>query len=350
MVTGVRRTGIALVLLALVLLLPVGAGAQDTPPAEGPPPAEDHRPDGRIRRKSSPTWVGDGIYNITSIGQTRVAVIPRGAVARFVVRFDNDGTDGDTFVVQGSKNTRYFLISYFVDGVPVSSLVRNGTYRFNDVAPGDHRLMTVEFQARNTAPVGSNAVSRISVRSAEESGLLDRVKAVVYRSQGIETRIEGTTFTNRATAERWARQQGATPRFVSNAGLYFELAASRGIRPEIAYAQSAKETGYGQFGGVIDASFNNPCGLKTAAGGGNGDPDAHQRFVTWRQGVTACLDHLALYAGAPGYPRSVTPDPRHFESVYATAPTVERLGGHWAPDPDYGRSIVRDFLNPLLGS
>ncbi len=197
MVTGVRRTGIALVLLALVLLLPVGAGAQETPPAEGPAPAEDHRPDGRIRRRSSPTWVGDGIYNIASIGQTRVAVIPRGAVARFVVRFDNDGTDPDTFVVQGSRNTRYFLIGYFVDGAPVSSLVRNGTYRFNDVAPGAHRLMTVEFQARNTAPVGSNAVSRISVRSAEESGLLDRVKAVVYRSQGIETRIEGTTFTSR---------------------------------------------------------------------------------------------------------------------------------------------------------
>ncbi len=74
------------------------------------------------------------------------------------------------------------------------------------------------------------------------------------------------------------------------------------------------------------------------------------RFVNWRQGITACIDHLGLYAGAPGYPRTSTPDPRHFASIYATAPTVERLGGHWAPDPDYGRSIVRDYLNPLLGS
>ena len=349
MAYGGRKVWSALAVAAALLALPVVAVAQE-PPAEGPPPAEDHRPDGRIRRRISPTWVGDAIYNIDSVGQTRVAVIPSGATARFAVRFDNDGTDPDTFVVQGSKNTRHFLISYFVDGAPVSSLVRNGIYRFNDVPAGGFRTMTVEIKARNTAPVGSKAISRIAVRSDLETGLLDRVKAVAYRSQGTETRIEGNTFTNRATAERWARQQGASPRFVSNARLYFELAPSRGIRPEIAYAQSGKETGYGNFGGVIDATWNNACGLKITAGGGNGDPDAHQRFVNWRQGVTACIDHLALYAGAPGYPRANTPDPRHFESVYATAPTVERLGGRWAPDPGYGRSIVRDYLNPLLGS
>ena len=48
--------------------------------------------------------------------------------------------------------------------------------------------------------------------------------------------------------------------------------------------------------------------------------------------------------------QAVTPDPRHFASVYNTARTVERLGGAWAPAPDYGISIVNDYLNPLLGS
>jgi hypothetical protein len=65
--------------------------------------------------------------------------------------------------------------------------------------------------------------------------------------------------------------------------------------------------------------------------------------------VIACIDHLALYAGAPTYPRPNSPDPRHFESIYAVAPTVERLGGRWAPAPDYGTSIVRDYLTPMLG-
>ena len=349
MARGGRRTGTALLLLAVVLLLPVGVDAQEAPPAEGPPPAEDHRPDGRIRRKSSPVWAGDGIYNTTSVGQTQVAVVPRTTIARFVVRFDNDGTDPDTFVIQGSKNTERFLISYTVDGAPVSSHVRNGTYRLRDVAPGAFRLMTVEVVARSPAAVGDHVAARIAVSSGEEEGLVDRVKAVVYRGPG-RTQIVGETFTTLATAERWAGDREATPRFVTNARLYFELAPSRGVRPEIAYAQSAKETGYGNFGGVIDATWRNPCGLKTAEGGGNDDPEAHQRFDTWRQGVTACIDHLALYAGAPGYPRPVTPDPRHFPFLQGVAPTVEQLGTRWAPDPEYGVSIVFDYLHPLLGS
>ncbi|MGO0807090.1 hypothetical protein ACTPEF_24150, partial [Clostridioides difficile] len=39
----------------------------------------------------------------------------------------------------------------------------------------------------------------------------------------------------------------------------------------LAVAQSAKETGFCNFGGVLDASFKNPCGLKTSVGGSDTD-------------------------------------------------------------------------------
>ena len=142
-------------------------------------------------------------------------------------------------------------------------------------------------------------------------------------------------------AQAWAASQGATPTFVRLARLYWRLAPQRGIRPELAYAQAAKETNFGRFTGVVDASFHNPCGLKRTAGGGNYDPRAHRRFRTWRQGVTAHLDHLALYAGARGYPRRRTPDPRHFSFLHGRARTVQALGGKWAPSRTYGREILR---------
>lgn len=152
-------------------------------------------------------------------------------------------------------------------------------------------------------------------------------------------------------AQVWARGRGATEEFTGLAPLYWQLAPMRGgVRPEVAYAQAAKETAFGRFGGVIDASFRNPCGLKTSRGGGNNEPAAHQRFPDWETGVNAHLDHLALYAGAPGYPRGDTPDPRHFPSIRGVSPTVEALGGRWAPSPDYGVSIVRDYLAPLLAT
>lgn len=169
-------------------------------------------------------------------------------------------------------------------------------------------------------------------------------------ADALGTFIAGTPRTTVDNAQLWAAHRKATPEFVGLAPLFWQIAPARGgVRADIAYAQSAKETGYGRFGGVIDATFKNPCGMKTTAGGPNSDPDAHQRFASWEEGITACIDHLALYAGAPGYPRADSPDPRHFPFLLGTARTVEELSGKWAPSPDYGYSIVRDYLNPMIG-
>jgi hypothetical protein len=123
---------------------------------------------------------------------------------------------------------------------------------------------------------------------------------------------------------------------------YFEYAPERGVRPEVAFAQSCKETGFGRFGRAVTPEHRNPCGLKvTRPVGPDHNPDDHARFPTWDVGVIAHVDHLALYAGAPSYPREDTPDPRHFTFITGRAKTVEELGGKWAPAPSYGKSIVR---------
>ncbi|EKQ50501.1 MULTISPECIES: N-acetylmuramoyl-L-alanine amidase [unclassified Clostridium] len=143
-------------------------------------------------------------------------------------------------------------------------------------------------------------------------------------------------------AKKWAKSKGATQTFINLADLYFEYASDHGgVNPAIAYVQSAKETGFGKFGGVLDESFHNPCGLKTEAGGDNTDPNAHQKFDSWDEGVQAHLDHLALYAGASGYPRDDTYDPRHFVTIKGNATTVNSLSGKWAPSATYGEEISK---------
>lgn len=37
-------------------------------------------------------------------------------------------------------------------------------------------------------------------------------------------------------------------------------------------------------------------------------------------------------------------------SYWGSAPNVEDLGGRWAPSPDYGASIVDDYLTPMLAT
>lgn len=147
-----------------------------------------------------------------------------------------------------------------------------------------------------------------------------------------------TATVGQATA--WARALGATQAFIGLADIFWKEATTRGVNPVVAYCQSAIETGYGKFGGVLDASYNNPCGMKTTAGGSDTDKNAHQRFPSWEVGIAAQVDHLALYAGAAGYPKSDSPDPRHFPYIAGKCKTVEALGGCWAPSPTYGTNIV----------
>src|SRR5471030_18541 len=82
--------------------------------------------------------------------------------------------------------------------------------------------------------------------------------------------------------KKWAKSKGATDTFINLADLYFEYSSDCGdVNPAIAYVQAAKETGFGKFGGVLDESYHNQCGLKNASGGGDTDKDAHQKFDSW---------------------------------------------------------------------
>ncbi|OPX47419.1 SH3 domain-containing protein [Clostridium thermobutyricum] len=172
---------------------------------------------------------------------------------------------------------------------------------------------------------------------------------LVSTSSQLEIKNEDKSIISSPTAsveqmQKWARSKGATETFISLAPKYMKLYSSHGgINPIVAYAQSALETGYGNFGGVIDESYNNPCGMKTKEAGGNtdSDPNAHQKFDSWEDGISAHLDHLALYAGANGYPRVETKDPRHFSFIFGRAKSVLGLSGAWASDKQYGEKVLK---------
>ena len=150
--------------------------------------------------------------------------------------------------------------------------------------------------------------------------------------------IISATQTTVEQAQAWARSKGASEAFIAIAAFYWAQATAIGINPEGAYCQAAHETGYGNFGGTdkqfsATAAMHNLCGLKSH------DGSVTQSFYCWEDGIAAHLDHLALYAGVDGYPKSNSLDPRQFASIKSLAKTFLALGTHWAPDPDYGKYI-----------
>lgn len=148
----------------------------------------------------------------------------------------------------------------------------------------------------------------------------------------------------------WALEKGAPEWFSCDlAKVYWRLAPLHGIRPEVAYAQAAHETGFGKFGRAVTREHNNYCGLKVAKPGADDAADSHASFPTPEVGVTAHLEHIGLYAGAPGYPKYVPIDTRHFGYLLGRAKTVQEWSGKWAPSLSYHEKIVV-MINQIIAN
>jgi hypothetical protein len=108
-------------------------------------------------------------------------------------------------------------------------------------------------------------------------------------------------------------------------------------------AQALKETGNGNFRGLIRPEFYNTCGLKlrhlSLFPETTGEkPLAHSAFASWDVGAEAHAQHLRAYAGFPVTDRLIV-DPRYWLVVGQHRETWAELSGGWAPGAAYGAEI-----------
>lgn len=127
---------------------------------------------------------------------------------------------------------------------------------------------------------------------------------------------------------------------------YYEEGEREGVRPDVAFAQALKETGYFRYGGTVTPDQNNYCGLGTTSTVVKG-----AYFDSSQLGVRAHIQHLLAYASTR-LPKAPVVDPRYdlVRSVYGdnTLGKWEELNGRWAvPGYTYGQSILELFNNIL---
>ena len=134
--------------------------------------------------------------------------------------------------------------------------------------------------------------------------------------------------------------------------IFYEEAETEGIRVEVAFTQSMKETGFLQFGGDVKVEQFNFAGL-----GATGNSEAGADFSNYgkqgvRMGVRAQMQHLKCYANDKPLKNECV-DPRWGNWLRKKAPYVEWLGINenpykvgWATDKKYGYSI-RKMISDL---
>jgi len=163
-----------------------------------------------------------------------------------------------------------------------------------------------------------------------------------------ETQMIGEPQVRIEQAKKWAEENNASENFVLAADFYWQYGELTGIRPEILYAQSAKETAFGRYGGRVLPEQNNFAGIKTKTATGDETYD-HETFATQEDGVRGHFNHMSAYLGLEPIGE---PHERYFSvskmTWAGTIKTLEDLGGRWCPDLYYGYSILHHFITPMM--
>ncbi len=148
------------------------------------------------------------------------------------------------------------------------------------------------------------------------------------------------------------------------AELYITLGEKYGIRGDVAFAQALKETGYFQYGGIVEPWQNNFCGLGATGVAFTAEDEltgvdtnkvfaiegTHGlTFVSVAVGVEAHLQHLYSYATDEDLPDGVEKvDPRFNHYSRGVAKYWSDLNGRWAvPGDGYGESIINDYWQKM---
>lgn len=143
------------------------------------------------------------------------------------------------------------------------------------------------------------------------------------------TPIMGEAVLTEEQISKWMIEKGKEKQSLLNylhlPQIFLEEGALEGVRGDLAFCQSVKETGYFAFGGDVVPEQHNYAGLGTTGGGVKGC-----YFENDQIGVRAQIQHLKGYASAEPL-NSPCVDPRYdLVSPHGKAATLESLGGKWA--------------------
>jgi len=199
------------------------------------------------------------------------------------------------------------------------------------------------------------------------------------------TRIMGNSQTTVAQMVRYfnaarrpypatALGRGGAPNIETFARMFLEEANREGVRAEVAFTQAMHETGFLQFGNIVQVHQFNFGGIGALDHHGPGQANS---FRDVRTGIRAQIHHLRVYAHSmtmnhpsntnhpvlgsnpPRTVRNGTESPRaHLVHRPGMAPYVNWLGvgenpnfpqNGWATNPNYGR-IIANMVRELLRS
>lgn len=142
---------------------------------------ERPRPDGRIRRGATGTYVGDNAYNTTGVSQTQIGSAMRGGTVTYFASIQNDSAVADQIQLHGTASNTRFTISYKTNGAAITGPVTAGTYRTPLLEPGQTVTVKIRVTVRQAALAGTRLTATLKATSNADAARNDTVRFITSR-------------------------------------------------------------------------------------------------------------------------------------------------------------------------
>lgn len=142
---------------------------------------ERPRPDGRIRRGATGTYVGDNAYNNTGVSQTQSGSAVRGATVTYFASIQNDSAIADEIQLRGTGTNNRFTVTYQANGAAITGQVTAGTYHTPLLKPGQTVTVKIRVTVRQIAPAGARLTATLKATSAADAARSDTVRFITSR-------------------------------------------------------------------------------------------------------------------------------------------------------------------------
>lgn len=207
---------------------------------------------------------------------------------------------------------------------------------------------------------GNHGVYAIQACVTANNGIYAVAASMCYRfvPTGALYKIVGATSTSVEQMVAYYKASATYPEFYQSSDaptiedfcqIYMEECAAEGIKAEVAFCQSMKETGFLRYGGAVKIEQFNFAGIGATDSGGT-----PATFGSVREGIRAQVQHLKAYAATSELANPCV-DPRFSLVTRGCAEYVEWLGIQenpngkgWASAPGYGYSLKSGYIDKLL--
>lgn len=297
---------------------------------------------------------GEGLANRILANLQGIGLHKRGV-------YERNCTTSETYPSPGGP-ADYFSIPYYARYAGIPGIIVEHAFLTNsdDAAKlADSNWRTKMGIADATGIAEYYGLSKVSGGSDVSASTMNKVGEDVVTPMAYENdpSIMGTSQTTVEQMVAWYKSKNkAYPSSVYTqygaatiedfCRITFEEANAEGVRAEVVFAQSMKETGWLQFGGQVKNWQCNFAGIGATDGGAGGADFSGYGANGVRTGLRAQVQHLKAYASTAGLNQTCV-DPRFSLVSRGVAPTVKGLAGKWATATDYGDGLTK-LINELL--